>query len=336
MEDFSSRYTFVRSLKNALIVHVLIILFLFLYYNPPSLLFTPDKDKETEKKETQVLIEFDREKPKPAPKPITQPQQALENIVIPLPSHTEEQNTPLELPTTPRTQAEEKPVTPIQAPEAPTPPKPEPAPLTPPVQKSIPDQLPPSQEGNEQGERAQEEHEHIIEKAPVMFDYTQQTAARGGKPRTFADLARGFMQHTQQENENNAPSGNAAQAQVQQILHDTYHAKVYALLKQAVNTERPQLYIHNTSNENATLLLKIARNGTLISVSIHHPAKKDDSCTMGTLAHDLQSIESTLGRIAKSVGLYPPLPTAFKANTISITFPIGINTQQGFYSYFMT
>lgn len=329
MEEFGSHHKLAQALKNALIIHALVIVFLFFYYNPPHL-FDTEKPQEPHHEQAQVIIQT-----QPPPKT---PQQALPT---PPPQPVAVSKAPpVQLPpqARPLTLAQPTPQPPVAA-------QAKPAPAAKSASAPAHPHLAQATQGTAMAQAAAEAaHEETAqelspaEKSPLMFDTAKEARIKHAKPRSFADLARGFIEHM---NEENAPEGDGmssqarAEATVQRIIHDNYHAKVYGLIKQAVNAERPQLYVHNTTQEQSTLQLQIARNGKLLAVRILHPCQ-ENRAVLGTIGHDLYSIEETLNRIAKSVGLYPPIPAAYKEDTITISFPFGISTQQGFYSYYMT
>jgi outer membrane biosynthesis protein TonB len=140
-----------------------------------------------------------------------------------------------------------------------------------------------------------------------------------GPPITLAQLTQGFLQSVQREH------GAVPQAMdSMEMARHAYGTKVWRILSQSVNARQKALNLFHDFRAQMVVIMTISKDGTLRNLSFEYPAH-----TPQEIAH----FEELLRTAAYSTGLYPPIPTQFKVDMITLRFPVGVNGNQGLHPY---
>ncbi len=146
----------------------------------------------------------------------------------------------------------------------------------------------------------------------------QKLAMPGTQGLSIGDITRGFLQSQQQEH-GRTPQGLDGES----LARQRYSTRVWSILKNAYRAHRAPTYLLSDLSTQANLVLQLNKRGQLISISLEHPNK----------THDLYEVEQLIVRAAKKAGLYPPIPPTFKADTITLSYPLMISIKEGVHTY---
>ena len=167
-------------------------------------------------------------------------------------------------------------------------------------------------------------YKKIVPQAP--YSYSKQVPLCSAPPevmRSLAQIAAGFMKSTQQEAGHNAPPKTTTSDQL--IAHQ-YGSKIWNLIKNCFRVNDNKLYLPQSVDTKAYLVVTIKKSGELIDIHLESNNYSDS----------LKQIEQLIVKHARSAGLFPPLPSIFTKEQKTFTFPLHVNGQAGCHSYQMS
>lgn len=136
---------------------------------------------------------------------------------------------------------------------------------------------------------------------------------------TMKDLAQGFLKSF--ENERGRKPDRELNSMEMAI--QSYTTKVYSILKQSVACESKPLTMAKAISAPAEFVLVIDKTGKPLSCEFKHPLP----------SHELMPVEKILKRAALNTGLYPKFPRLIDKDTITISFPLNVEIQEGTHVY---
>lgn len=138
-----------------------------------------------------------------------------------------------------------------------------------------------------------------------------------GKKLTLSDITKSFVQSITKERSQQSQSEPNPSIP---LSLQRYQTKVFGLLQRSLNSIKKTLYAHEETITDALLSLTIDSKGKLLSVHLN-PMPKE------------QIIKDWLITAAQEAGLFPPIPKSLSKKTITLHYPIKIETTKGFGSY---
>lgn len=137
------------------------------------------------------------------------------------------------------------------------------------------------------------------------------------KKLTLAEITKGFIQSVAKEH---AQQTMSPPDLTTPLSLQIYQTKVFALLQRSLNSLKKVLYAQEASATHVTLTLTIDCKGNLLALSLSPTPR-------------LEMIKNWFITAAKNVGLFPPIPKSLNKKTITLQYPIYIETTKGFGSY---
>ena len=159
-----------------------------------------------------------------------------------------------------------------------------------------------------------------ISKPTRLLHNPKQKTTTEKRSLSLADIARGYMRHVAQEQENTVETQLRSLPTSKQMALQVYATKIFGLLEQAAKVNRKMLYAPENRTADAILILTIDQSGALVEASLTPPLHEKE-------------IREWLFSFIDKVGLFPPIPKHLKKEKITLNFPLKIDMHQGFGTY---